>query len=284
MTTLDAPTPPTDTSLTVYRELEQRSATWYAARAGLVTASAVGRLITSGAPDAATFPCPECSASEHMSCVSLRNGQEIKTTHSGRLAVAAAAEPVLTVADNDTSRGLIATLAGERITGHVEETPTTGDMFRGIIAEPFARDAYAEHNEVEVEEVGFMVRDFGTYRIGCSPDGLVGEDGGIEIKSPRAKTHIATVLTGEIPAHYMAQVQTFLLVSGRSWCDFVSFHGGLPLWTTRVEPDPSWAAAIHRAAAYAESTIADTVTRFEEATDGLPPTERVPDPFAEIQV
>ena len=272
-----------DPSLTIYRELEQRSPEWYAARAGLVTASAIGTLISHSRPDPATLACLDCSAPTGEPCIGVK-GNPIKTMHPARHAAADAAPKVLTVADTDTARGLLTTLAAERITGHVEDTPTTGDMYRGIIAEPFARDYYADHHGVEVEEVGFMVRDFGTYRIGCSPDGLVGQDGGIEIKSPRAKTHIATVLTGEIPAHYMAQVQTFLLVSGRSWCDFVSFHGGLPLWPTRVEPDPSWAAAIHRAAAYAERTITDIVARFEQATDGLPPTERIPDPFAEITV
>ena len=269
--------------LTIYRELEQRSAEWYAARAGLVTASAIGTLISHGRPDPATLACTDCSAPTGEPCIGVK-GNPIKTMHPARHAAADAAPKVLTVADTDTARGLLTTLAAERITGHVEDTPTTGDMYRGIIAEPFARDYYADHHGVEVEEVGFMVRDFGTYRIGCSPDGLVGEDGGIEIKSPRAKTHIATALTGEIPAHYQAQVQAFLLVSGRSWCDFVSFHGGLPLFIKRVTPDVQWHAAIYAAALAAERAITAITDRYTAVTDGLPPTERIPDPFAEITV
>ena len=273
-----------DPALTIYRELEQRSPEWVKARAGLVTASTVGRLITTGPPGADTFGCAECTALAGEPCMSLRGAKPIKTLHGARHAKAAEAVPVLTVADNDTARGLIATLAAERITGHVESGPMTSDMLRGIDSEPFARDAYAEHHGVVVEEVGFMVRDFGHYSIGASPDGLVGDTGGIEIKAPRAKGHIGTVLAGEVPAQYVAQVQTLLLVSGRGWWDFVSFNGGMHLYTTRVHPDPAWFEAIKAAAAEAERAIADITTRYEAAVAGLPMTERIPDPYAEIAV
>lgn len=270
--------------LTVYRELEQRSESWYAARAGLVTASAVGKLITSGAPSADGFMCVECAAPAGEPCISLRGGAVIKTLHGSRHTAAATAPAILTVADNDTSRGLITTLAAERITGHVEDTPMTSDMYRGIEAEPYARDTYAEHERVEVDEVGFIVRDFGKFRLGYSPDGLVGDDGLIEIKAPRAKGHITTALTGEVPAHYMAQLQTGLLVTGRKWIDYISFHGGMALYVLRVLPDPAWHAAIKAAAETTEAAIADITTRYEAATAGLPMTERLPDPFAEIRV
>lgn len=269
--------------LTVYRELEQRSPEWVAARAGLVTASAIGTLITHGKPDPARFVCVECSAPETEPCIGVR-GKPIKTMHPARHAAADAAPKVLTVADNDTARGLITTLAAERITGHVEETPFTRDMERGVMAEPFAQDAYTERTGNLVEHVGFIVRRFDGYSIGYSPDGLVGDDGLTEWKAPRAKGHINTVLADEVPAQYMAQCQTALLVTGRKWIDFVSFHGGLPLFIKRVHPDPQWFAAIEAAARAAEDAITDITTRYAAATDGLPATDRIPDPYAEIQV
>lgn len=268
--------------LTIYRELEQRSDEWYAARCGLVTASAIGRLITVAAPGADAYECPECAAPPAEPCISLRGGAAIKTMHSGRVSAAAAgaktADPVLTVANNDTTRGLIITLAAERITGRAEDGPMTSDMWRGVEHEPFARDAYVEHH-APVEEVGFMVRHYpdDAVTIGCSPDGLVGDAGGIEIKCPRAKAHVQTVLADEVPAQYMGQCQAFLTVSGRQWVDFVSFVAGMELYVKRVTPDPLWQAAILRAADHAERAIADVVARYQAAAKGLPMTDLIPD-------
>jgi hypothetical protein len=178
------------------------------------------------------------------------------------------------VASNDESRGLIDTLAAERITGYVEETYTNSDMWRGIESEPYARDLYSQHYAPAVE-CGFMVRDLGGFVLGLSPDGLVGDDGLIEIKSPRQKTHLATVLADAVPLGYMAQCQAALLVSGREWLDFVSYCGGMPLWVRRVLPDPRWHAAIYEAVMQAEHAIEESVALFAEATAGLPATKRI---------
>ena len=185
-------------------------------------------------------------------------------------------------AANDTSRALAMTLTAERITGHVEPVFPNADMERGTLSEPYARDIYAEHY-APVTEVGFMVRDFGNYRIGYSPDGLVGEDGLIEIKSPRQKKHLATILADEVPLEYMAQCQAGLLVSGREWIDFISYNGGMPLWVKRVEPDLKWQAAIKEAAQAFELAAYDMVDRYLKATQDLPATERI-DLFAEMDI
>ena len=74
----------------------------------------------------------------------------------------------------------------------------------------------------------------------------------------------------------MAQLQTGLLVSGRAWIDYVSFSGGMHLWTKRVEPDPEWQAVILDALAHAESGISALVERYREATTGLPLTDPLP--------
>lgn len=179
-------------------------------------------------------------------------------------------------ASNDTSRRFTLSLVAERITGCIEPVWVNDDMLRGQLDEPIARDLYQQHfaeGEI-VSESGFLVRDDWGFRLGYSPDGLVGETGLIEIKAPRAKGHIATTLAGEMPAYHMPQVQAGLLVSGREWCDFVSYHGGLPSFVTRVYPDPKWAEAIVEAVTAFEQQAAEMVTNYDLATRGLPSTER----------
>lgn len=182
--------------------------------------------------------------------------------------------PTLKVADNDTSRGVTRALVAERLTGHVEETFVNGDMMRGIEHEPYARDKYAEHY-APVTEVGFMVADFGGFKIGYSPDGLVGDDGLIEIKCPKAKSHLGTILEDAVPAYYMAQCQAALLVSGRDWCDYISFCAGMPLFVKRVTPDQVWHDAILEAVAAFETKATEMADAYLRAVDGLPKTERI---------
>lgn len=176
-------------------------------------------------------------------------------------------------ASNPDSRALAAQLVAERITGWSEEPYVSHDMLRGSLDEPVARALYAEHY-APVAEVGFMVRDDWGFKIGYSPDGLVGDDGLIEIKSRRPRQHLATILAGEVPAENMAQIQCGLLVSGRQWCDYISYCGGMPMWVTRVEPDPRWHEAILAAVAQFEQVAAEMIAAYEVAVAGFPMTER----------
>ena len=180
----------------------------------------------------------------------------------------------LKVADNESSRGVVLTLAAERITGYVDPTYCGSSMERGHEDEPYARDTYSEH-VAPVDEAGFMVRDFGDYRIGYSPDGLVSVDGQIEVKSRLQKIHLRAILEDRVPAENYAQIQCGLLVSGRDWCDYVSFCGGMPLYVKRVYPDPTWFAAIVAAVRQCEANVADILARYHEVVAGLPATERV---------
>ena len=182
--------------------------------------------------------------------------------------------PTLKVADNDTARGVTASLVAERITGHVEPTFTSDDMWRGIEHEPIARDLYSGHHG-EAVECGFMRLDGDGWTLGYSPDGLVGNDGLIEIKCPRAKGHVATILADAVPTYYMAQLQAGLLVSGRKWIDYVSFCAGLPLYVKRVTPDPAWQDAIVAACQQFEANAAQMLAAYAKAIDGLPTTERI---------
>lgn len=181
----------------------------------------------------------------------------------------------LKVAANDTSRGRTALLVGERLTGRSEPVYPSRDMDRGTYEEPFAREAYSEHYAAATE-VGFMVRDDWGFKIGYSPDGLVGDDGLIEIKSRAPKKHIATILTDEVPAENMAQLQTGLLVSGRKWIDYVSFCGGMPLYVKRVLPDPAWQAVIVQAVTILEASAGQMIADYTKAVQDMPTTERPP--------
>jgi hypothetical protein len=185
--------------------------------------------------------------------------------------------PTLRVADNDESRGLTRLLVAERITGWTEPTYQNDDMFRGVMEEPRAREVYSGHY-AEAVECGFMrlEEDWGT--LGYSPDGLVGDDGLIEVKAPRAKEHLRTILADEVPSQYMAQLQSGLLVSARKWIDYVSFCGGLPLYVKRVLPDPEWHEAIVAAVTAFEKTAVGMVIGYRAAVRGLPMTERI-DPY-----
>lgn len=179
------------------------------------------------------------------------------------------------VASNDTSRGLASRAAAERITGHVDPTGMSYDMARGMDDEPFAVAAYSEHH-APVTECGFMTRSWGYSTLGYSPDGLVGDNGLIEIKSRRGKKHIDTVLSGRVPTEDIAQCQAGLFVSGRAWLDYVSFCGGMALWTVRVFPDPQWFTAIRAAVDAFEDAVDATVATYQEAVKGLPMTTRPP--------
>ena len=177
------------------------------------------------------------------------------------------------VANNPDSRRMALLLASERITGWTEPGYVSDDMWRGIEDEPFARAKYAEHY-APVDEVGFITEDKWGFTIGFSPDGVVGDDGLIEIKSRRPRTHLETILADAPPLENMAQLQCGLLVTGRAWIDYVSFCGGMPLWVKRVEPDFRWFEAILASAEALEDSITDILNIYTEAVAGLPPTER----------
>lgn len=183
----------------------------------------------------------------------------------------------LKIAANDKSRSIVTQLVAERITGYTDPTYIGDDMLRGIEDELRARDLYAEVYERPVHEIGFLLRREDTWQLGYSPDGLVGDDGAIEVKSRRAKLHLATILADEVPAEYMAQCQAGLLVSGREWLDFISYSGGMPMWHKRVLPDPAWHEAIIAAVEQFETTAAEMVADYTTKTAGLPATERTPD-------
>lgn len=190
--------------------------------------------------------------------------------------------PTLKVADNQTARDLIRTLAAERITGSIEDGYMSAAMWRGVEDEPVAREWYARHH-AEVTEVGFITRTEETWRLGYSPDGLVGDHGLIEIKSREPKKHLETVLADAVPAENYAQLQAGLLVTGRAWIDYVSYCAGMALWTKRITPDLHWHAAIVAAVQECETAIERVVATYTEAVAGLP-IAAPRTPYAEMRV
>ena len=126
-------------------------------------------------------------------------------------------------------------LAAERVSGRKDETFSSASMAEGILREQESRMIYAMTQRVEVVEVGFCLEDRG--RWGCSPDGLVGDDGLVELKNPMGKTAVEYLLKGTLPSTYFHQVQGQMMVTERAWCDFVSHYPGLPLLVLRVERD-----------------------------------------------
>jgi hypothetical protein len=128
----------------------------------------------------------------------------------------------------------------EILTGVPYPQYVSKEMEWGIQQEPFARAAYEMQCDVLVEQIGFVLHP-SISRFGCSPDGLVGEDGMIEIKCPAIGTHMAYLLGGDIPVEYGWQMWAELACTGRKWIDFVSFHPCFPehlqLFVQRITPE-----------------------------------------------
>ena len=140
----------------------------------------------------------------------------------------------------------------ERLTGQPAPVAKTMAMQWGTDQEPFALQAYNEAHLVNVEAVGFVQHP--TLAVGCSPDGLVTEDmaatGLIEIKCPyNSAVHLETWLNG-MPDEHQAQVQGQMWLTGRQWCDFVSFDPRMPadlqLYVQRIPRNPEYIATLER--------------------------------------
>jgi hypothetical protein len=188
--------------------------------------------------------------------------------------------PTLKVADNPKTRAHLWEMAAQRITGYVEPQYISDAMLRGQEDEILAREDYAKRF-APVRQCGFVTNDKWGFTLGCSPDGLVGDDGLIECKSSCQKLHVQRIVehaeTGKAPEEFMLQMQGIMLVTERDWCDLVLRCGGLPQKRIRVEADPDIQSAIVDAAAKFESRINEVVASWHgvmATDDELIPTER----------
>ena len=139
-----------------------------------------------------------------------------------------------------TRDNYMAQLVCERLTGQKGESFTNAAMQHGTETEPLARISYEVAQNVLVDEVGFVPHPT-IEMAGASPDGLVNDDGLLEIKCPNTATHIETLLSQTVPGKYNTQMQFQMACTGRQWCDFVSFDNRLPqelqLFVKRVPRD-----------------------------------------------
>ena len=159
-----------------------------------------------------------------------------------------------------------AQLIAERLTGVAAESYTNAAMQHGTDTEPEARNAYEFYQGVTVEQVAFVPHPT-IADAGCSPDGLVGDDGMVEIKCPNTATHLDTLLGQSTPSKYIDQMQFQMSCCGRQWCDFVSYDPRLPermrLFVRRVSRDDNRIAELESEAVAFLQEIAARIIQLE---------------------
>lgn len=123
------------------------------------------------------------------------------------------------------------------------------DTERGQETEPAARAAYETHTRTMVDECGLVIHPR-IERAGASPDGLVGDDGLLEVKCPRVHVHLEYLLAGEPPKAYIAQMAWQAACCERAWVDFVSYCPQMPedlrLFIVRYEPTKAYLDSMER--------------------------------------
>lgn len=192
--------------------------------------------------------------------------------------------PALKCLNNEKTRAHLYELCAQRVNDYTEPTFVGYEMERGKRDEILARNIYNEFI-APVKEVGFITNNKWGFTLGYSPDGTVGDDGLLEVKSRRQKFQMESCLSGEVPQEYVLQLQTGLLVAEKQWIDFISFCGGMPLMVVRVYPDQKIHEAIVEVCGEAEMTMAKMIEQYREQVEAHPlwfPTERVLDIEMEI--
>lgn len=160
----------------------------------------------------------------------------------------------------------------ERLTGQPYPQYVSQEMQWGRDQEPFARAAYELQRDVLVETAGFIVHPR-IAKFGASPDGLVGDDGMIQIKCPTTKTHLEWMLGGVTPVEHMAQMLAELSCTERAWCDFVSFDPRLPehlqLFVRRFERNDKLIAALESEVQHFNYELEETLAALPAKPQGI---------------
>ncbi len=143
---------------------------------------------------------------------------------------------VLAKGEGKTRRSYLLKLVGEVLTDTPMESFANANTDRGHAMEAEARDLYALQTSAQLERAGFIRNG----RAGCSPDSLIGEDGGVEIKTKFPHLLIDLILKDEFPSEHKAQVQGTLWVTGRQWWDIAVYWPGIPLFVKRVHRDEAF--------------------------------------------
>lgn len=172
----------------------------------------------------------------------IQGSDEWKALRCGKVTASRVADIIATTKSGPAASraNYMAELIAERLTGTTADGFTNGAMQWGTEHEPDARIAYEFMRDVEVQQVGFVEHPT-ILMSGASPDGLVLDDGLIEIKCPNTATHLETLLSGSVPGRYNTQMQWQMICTDRQWCDFVSYDPRLPesmrLFIKRVTRD-----------------------------------------------
>lgn len=158
-------------------------------------------------------------------------------------------------------------LAIERLTGKVVMSSfKSKPMMKGNEDEPLAREHYEFINDADVRQVAFVLHPL-IPMAGVSPDGLIGEDGVLEIKCPNLETHVEYLLTRKIPGNYMTQVQWELACTGRQYCDWMTYCKEMPIhlrsMIIRVHRDESRISALESAAVQFNKEIEQLIIKLE---------------------
>ncbi|GAA0589066.1 lambda exonuclease family protein [Paenochrobactrum glaciei] len=161
---------------------------------------------------------------------------------------------VMAKGEGKTRSEYMRTLAGEIITGEIEESFSSPHMERGKLMEDEARETYAFINSVEPYQVGFIRNG----DKGASPDSLIGTDGGLEIKTALPRIQIDRLERNRLPPEHKAQVQGNLWIAEREWWDFVSYWPRLPMLIIRVYRDEDYI-----------KTMSDEIDRFNDEKAAL---------------
>lgn len=164
-----------------------------------------------------------------------------------------------------------AELIVERLTGNSTPRFTNAAMDWGTETEPKARLAYEFYRDVDVEQVGFVLHPT-IGDTGASPDGLVGNDGLLEIKCPETHTHIQALRGKAVPQKYVTQIQWQLATTGRQWCDFVSFDPRMP------EHMQFFCVRVHRVPEIIESLETEVIAFLKEVRETIADLQREYEP------
>lgn len=176
--------------------------------------------------------------------------------------------PKLKQADNEKTKTIIYQAVIDRVHNWNEDPFYSFAMQRGHVEEIYAKDMYSKHY-AQVKDCGFIENDNLGFRIGCSPDGLVGNDGGVECKSRNQAIQAKVIINNAIPEDDMLQVQMSLFVSGRDWWDYISYSNGLPMFVKRAEPIKEYFDAIKIAANAFEEKVNQHIEIYKANIENL---------------
>lgn len=175
---------------------------------------------------------------------------------------------VMAKGEGKTRNEYMRKLAGEILTGEPMESYTNAHMERGRVMEDEARELYAFVHDADIRRVGFIKNG----AKGCSPDSLVGNDGGLEIKTALPHIQIERLLRGDLPPEHKAQTHGNIWTAEKDWWDFCSYWPKLPLLKVRVYRDPAYIRLMSDAIDAFNDELAamvDRIRRYEAPSEAL---------------